>query len=565
MDIQTWYGSSLRLPLYFDYRFRNFVVSSIGLIKSVVKRGLKSDIYIRFAKVEVAAADQETSTILLAEGLLAGIFSGSDRKHTTSETLSAILGIVVHEAAHFAWSPPLLTPFAERVKEASSCAFMEKVALVLGNVVEDIYIENRVRGEVPSLAWTLDCCNAVLLSDDDLGQSLLEVEGIAIPPANLNEVATAINLLIFAKMNEMVETTPFMTKLFSLVRSVIGMDEIEQRLDLTVKIYNLLMEKVESDIHWSFPLVTIDKLLSGTADHQVDMSEVVISVGDSDINRVLERLDYSTITVDMAEDDLPITFIEVPVSDEHKPVKVDNRYLHLTEHTRQRSTVNKPYGTDRKTGNNIRRLSRIATDQKIFAEKVAMNDYKPMQVAILIDFSGSMRSYGGAHEECLYSACSAAAGAALALAEGRCEVAVYGHTADRTRDGDVLIWRFKHFREPTTYLTKRLGFCHDGDATYENRDGDAIRYMGRQFYGMKRKLLIVISDGAPEAHNYNGHPAIEHTRGEVIALRERNIDVVSISINEHASNINDRIYGSQHNVYNQDPNVIEKIVRSLFT
>jgi nitric oxide reductase activation protein len=226
---------------------------------------------------------------------------------------------------------------------------------------------------------------------------------------------------------------------------------------------------------------------------------------------------------------------------------------------------------DTNRGHAIRKLHRIATDQKIFAERVEFQSYSPQQVIILVDYSGSMQapvswsSYGG-WESRLEKAIQAAAGAALGLVEGRCEVAVYGHTADWPYSHCVTIYQFKSFRDPVENLAFRLDPNDDvsGSLTHENRDGYALEYIAKKFQGPKRKRLIHISDGAPAARNYSGLAANQHCKSVVDAVRAKGIEVTSISITEEARKANDFIYGKNNNIYNQDPNVVELVIRSMY-
>jgi nitric oxide reductase activation protein len=250
------------------------------------------------------------------------------------------------------------------------------------------------------------------------------------------------------------------------------------------------------------------------------------------------------------------------------PVTLDKRYARLAEVARQRATVNKPYGEDRNRGTHIRKLNRIATDQKIFSEKISMREHKPMQVIILVDFSGSMRSTvdgkaRGTSVSRLEAACSAAAGAAKGLAESRCEVAVYGHTACLDEASNVVVWKFKGFNDSLDSMMYRINQTSTL-LTRENKDGYAIQYVGRKFTSRTRKkLLIVISDGSPLAPHYHGAAANEHTQQQVDKLRKQGIEVLSISISDDARYVNDRIYGKKNNIFNESPHVIEEVIKAL--
>jgi nitric oxide reductase activation protein len=130
--------------------------------------------------------------------------------------------------------------------------------------------------------------------------------------------------------------------------------------------------------------------------------------------------------------------------------------------------------------------------------------------------------------------------------------------------GEVAIYKFKEFNEPVSVLPIRLGSLRNTAMLNENKDGYAIRYIAKKFNTTtKKRLLIVISDGKPAAPGYYGGEAQDHTKEEVDKVKQKGIDVLSISITEQAREANEYIYGEGNNVFNEDVNVIEGIVRGL--
>ena len=241
-------------------------------------------------------------------------------------------------------------------------------------------------------------------------------------------------------------------------------------------------------------------------------------------------------------------FIEKTPNLSSKAMEADARYQRLAEVGRQQAVVNRPYGQDKTRGTHIRKLYRIGTDSKIFAEPLNMKMAKPMQVMIVVDCSSSMSGVIG-------RACEAALGAANGLAEARCEVAVFGHTAESLGGSEVTIHRFKDFNEPISVLPYRL---RGSFSMSQNRDGFAIWYLAKKLRdSRRRRLMIVISDGAPQASSYGGSPGIQHSKQVVDEARQAGIDVMSISITESAHRANRVIYGERNDVYDRDPHVIE--------
>ena len=70
-------------------------------------------------------------------------------------------------------------------------------------------------------------------------------------------------------------------------------------------------------------------------------------------------------------------------------------------------------------------------------------------------------------------------------------------------------------------------------ARYENRDGNAIvasaeRVRSETDQPQGKKLMIVLSDGAPSADNYRGEPAESHTRKCVKNIESKGWDVIQV-------------------------------------
>jgi len=574
MDIRTWYGSSVWVPTYHSnsHRYAQFAASCIGLVRTVFKTKLDRDVSVRFTDGGSGAAQQENGIIYLNREYLKGKFQYYPGLVPSDDALTAVLGVIVHEAAHFAYSPKTLEPYLSRIEKETKWVYDPNAAATLSNVIEDIFIEYEVCKNIPSLAWMVETCRETLFRQDRLDEYVGACAGIEGTPKDDQQILSALNLLIFAKAREGVAgLTPYMERLFSLIRTATELTSLADRIKLAVVLYEMLMENAVSPPEEEMEEV-FGESVGSTVNHMPGSGSDEKPMGiDSDIlNRSLDRLDDVTVTMENVpgdEESSMSLFLEQVVPEDTSPVPIDNRYVALAEWTRQRTTVNKPYGLNRTTGHTITRLHRIATDQKIFSERVKVNTFKPMQVVILVDCSGSMQCpIGGVRsgKTRLTEATSAAAGAAMGLMEGHCEVAVYGHSADLPEAGNVNIYRFKSFGDPISSLSNRLQTVRRRDYTNENRDGYAIFHMGKKFASTKRKMLIVISDGDPRADHYSGPKANRHTKEQVDALRAKGIEVLSISITEEARVANDYIYGKAWNVFNEDPNVIESIVRSLY-
>lgn len=602
MTLERWYGSALIVPNSFtSWRYSAFAISCFGMTSTIIQRNLKERVVVRFINgIPTAHADQETNTIAISTKFLFGNLSDVTNpplQLQPSEALTVIMGIIVHEAAHFAYSPPLLTTWAEYIERRTSCVFLNELAMTLGNVVEDIFIEAEVDRQLPLLTWSLDYLNDLILPEDELLESFKRYKDLEEAPLSIFTAIQLISDLIAAKVLPSIESTPYITDLFQLARSATTAKQVEERYAIALTIYekvmaNITKEEIEENSAALLKLLADLVKASRDSIRSTDDSFEGKPIGKFTADTVTEitnninhSLDsYKDATIDVQPSDYTgdidsiMTFVEKPVKPWVSGIEVDKRYAVLAELARQRATVNRPYGLDRRTGHSIRKLYRIATDEKIFAEPQVFKGFEPMQVIILIDCSGSMtvevaprssREYRvarGSEVSRLEAAAKAAAGAAHALMAGRCEVAIYGHSADVINTSDVHIYAVKHFHEPASFIdTRCAALVKSIDISRkENRDGHAIAFVGKKFTkANKRRLLIVISDGAPAAGNYWGNAANDHTKAAVDKLRRNGIDVISISITDGANLVNSQIYGKANNISNNDPHVIKQVIENL--
>src|SRR5688500_15733627 len=134
MTLHKWYGRSIRVPEPGSYYYDTFVSSCIGLVRSIVEDHIGKVVRVRFMSGGTAAANREESLIHLNEEFLKGHIPDARTKQDGDTTTTVILGVIVHEAAHFAWSPTTLEPFINHVKDNTKVTFVPEVAGVLGNV-----------------------------------------------------------------------------------------------------------------------------------------------------------------------------------------------------------------------------------------------------------------------------------------------------------------------------------------------------------------------------------------------------------------------------------------------
>lgn len=174
-------------------------------------------------------------------------------------------------------------------------------------------------------------------------------------------------------------------------------------------------------------------------------------------------------------------------------------------------------------------LPRVAVSVNVFSQTRRQREQKSALV-LLIDQSGSMAG------KKILQAQRAAILIKEALKSRRSiSLFIFGHAADIKPYGpnSTVIYRYD---TPVHPATKRLGSLA---ASRNNRDGVAIAAVAREVEQVMnwhhRKILIILSDGAPAANGYRGEASIRHTREVVQDLKNRGWQVIEIAIPPHAN------------------------------
>ena len=187
-----------------------------------------------------------------------------------------------------------------------------------------------------------------------------------------------------------------------------------------------------------------------------------------------------------------------------------------------------------------KRLSRSALyrrDGKVFEKKIQPDTENSIAFAILVDISGSME---GERIDCakkaallLYRFCSS-----LSI-----PILVYGHSTHTERKDNgyienVDICSFAEFDSIDGKDAYRIA----GMKTLErNRDGAALRYVGERLLKREEdtKVLVLLSDGLPNAVGYSGEPAKRDLQETKRNLEKRGIHLFAASIGEDREIIED--------------------------
>lgn len=582
MDIQTWYGTGIRVPTSRDrHNYPSFLANTVGLVRMMVQRKLDREVSVRFDSCQTASMNQEKNQINISTSFYEGWFGGfNGKQEDVPTTITSILGVIIHELAHLAWSPKTLKPWADYIQSNSDLPFNAELAMSVGNLVEDVYIETRIQREMYSLYWMVEKTSWVMWPEEERSNRIELAMGINDHPQSQEEVSILYNMGLLVKVADY-SISPFVDGFLSLVALARDEQTVDDRLHLGQQVYEFLVKNLPESEASKSPSPSMN-LGDITVDHSTEgkagMPSASINATYNDLNSKLEKGESQILNIDN-DDSTSVLYNEVPVVNGIKPpvnLDVNQKYSQLGQLARQMTAVNRPYGQQRNRGHNVRNLYRIVTDQRIFADPMRVQHPRPLEVAILVDCSGSMRwglkdtSIGVSIQDSrIYRALSACVGAAESLANFHAMVSVWGHTADVYEEYTTTIFRFKTWNESLAVLKQRaeVMVANHGVGDFRvsgNRDGDAVGYVGKKFSPSgTRKMLIVISDGLPAAKDYGSEQGEQHTKRKVDALRSRGVHVQSISITPAAQEANNRIYGKEFNVNDHDPNVIHSIVQSL--
>jgi hypothetical protein len=187
-------------------------------------------------------------------------------------------------------------------------------------------------------------------------------------------------------------------------------------------------------------------------------------------------------------------------------------------------------------------------------------------VCLLIDQSGSMGSSGD-HDN--GSRMNQAARVAYVLAR-MCKsvkdinLSIIGFSAQEGSseakkrgiriDDEVTLRKIYDDEDPATSIDSILDMRHHAN----NTDGFAIwhtaKYMAGAKSDYKRKVVIVVSDGTPNANNYGGESAYTHVKMcKTDAKRRFGVETYAIGVdNAYTKKIGDKMYGEGENIIISD-------------
>lgn len=239
--VQEWYGSSVTIPAINSPKFVPFASSCLGIAISLLDKKTNKKINVGLSSsIDTAYADPDKELIVISEKFLSGDFSaiGANSKLNAPKTVGAVLGVIVHEIGHFAYSPKNLLGYTDFVSGHTTKVFDFTLARTLANTLEDIYIEYQISRLAPTLEWTLAEINRLMLTDAKYSQTIQQMKSVNRPDGKIGAI---MNFLLFAKVvSEARKTNPFASKLFRMARSVTKIESLSGRIDLCLALYELI-------------------------------------------------------------------------------------------------------------------------------------------------------------------------------------------------------------------------------------------------------------------------------------------------------------------------------------
>ena len=229
-------------------------------------------------------------------------------------------------------------------------------------------------------------------------------------------------------------------------------------------------------------------------------------------------------------------------------IKLTNRFITQLKMLR---TAVPTRGRGKTTGSRIDplRLHQVAVDDKIFSERTieTSGNNNKVEIILLVDASGSMGQYSGMGCTLYEATTSVTHKVFKALVTANVPTQAFGHTS---YDSGYKCLIFKIVDSLSKNIDHRFELAN-GHYLSENLDGIAIEHIVKtQFHSdsKTKKILIVLSDGAPSAPSYSRKVGIPHTKLAIANARKAGVVVYSLSLTKSVVENNNEFYGKNFNI-----------------
>lgn len=552
--VSNWYGKAEignDLPMW--------IAGSKGLV-SVVSEQPISNITVTFSSatnafgsVRMGSTNRrnyviEIGRLFLDESMIARFASNIHEKRLL--VLGCSNGTVIHESAHIK---------AGSLEAYRDSTFKSNVHLVkCFNIVEDIFIESMIRNEFPVLAQFVAMKNAFLfekaVEEARSGSGDVTIAGLAVIAKYLT--STNFDELVL----DIIEDGHVAERLIAIVNDARKHYlSLEDRKDIAKRLLALITNEGESmGSEKSSPEASMNGMMIDDPELVIgsDLIAAIVAIegGEDSEDTDLEAVAASVTALsrmDSVEFDEGIPILARQAGSETQNlIGFTEGVSGLHHHLRCITTPKTTPGAPKRRGKLVQtRISRIATDCKIFSDRYETQVSSSPEIRILVDGSGSMGKE-------FFSQClSAAITIKRDLDSVGIMCSVVAHTADREISGLPKEVNIVEVAVPQrmnqTLLRARATWTAlnpESKMLYENRDGNAIRYAARGFVSRNSKVLIVLSDGQPAARDYHHMAALAHTKGVINDVRKSGISVVAVSLKPEVVKSNEQLYGKKAHV-----------------
>jgi hypothetical protein len=598
MSISRWWASVPRLPNWGD-DLRDFLSGTIGLTAGLV---LENPPRVFWANCESAYADQSKRRIGISYTMLSD--KAEERynpKATKDEAVSAVLGAMVHEIAHFVYTPPTLKDLL------NTGVPVNDVSLKVANIVEDIFIEDAIVKREKSYGWMIRS-----LWDYFLPFSRLEKLVDSWDGQDFSDLKLVLDVMIAWKRVDF----PFVPRsdkeqaLRDLCYSAKGVYSLQERKDIIEAVYRFLVQESKSEEqggegeegeseeqgegegeeqkegsgkskNTSESNGSAAKKSGDTANKETTSG--VFEASGNDISAsgkgefISEAFEPRSAKMEHEVEFDYVGGMQVvwltPSSRRGKTVKSSVKWREFAKWAIDQGTVRRIRGNASMSGK-LTHPARLLDDGQVFSKAHISSPSGANGVSgapqdiILIDLSGSMSGgLAGERISKLDAAFEAAQGAMEGLTQARHRVAVYGHSTSYSSlsDEGCAMYIIKEFAQTVEAgKTAFEALCTEG-AKLGNADAHAIDAVVKKFRKDGTPMrLWVISDGQPACGMYCGDSGEIATKAAVNRARKNGVEVVSFSIDKVALEPNDNIYGKANNFDAQDLNVVRKVMKKFF-
>lgn len=575
--VNQWWSSISYLPAW-GHPLRYFMSGTIGITAGIIMGADKPRIV--WENIETAYADQTNKKIAVSALVLSENESERpNKKFSKADAMGAILGFVVHELAHFAFSPakiPGLLNVGIPLNE-----FTASVA----NIVEDVFIEDAIVKREPTFGWMIKMEWDYLFTQEVAKERLEKWDGVS-----LVDIGAVLDVMCVWKNHNLDFTfrSELEENLYNLVMSVKGVYDLQQRKDLIEKIIHFLLDARKEETGEDLEEIMrqqgeeleklqefLKELLKELAAEAVDFSpegelvDVKAKVrpvyGKSDALPDEREAEFENFSV---AGNIIVSWLS-PKGATRGKLTYDPKWKQFKQFAADQGTVRRVRGTAGMTGKlthpaNLNQNGKIFSNARMMAPNGSTGLEGAPQDIILIDCSGSM---GGGTRNGLSKfeeALKAAQGATDGLVEAKHQVAVYGHTTGSIAPGveGCTMYILKNFADGPDAAAQAIFNMNALGAQNSNADGFAIEAAGAKFVRNGSPMrLWVISDGQPACSMYAGDEGIRETKKAVDKLRKQGVEVYSFSIDYNAIEPNNRIYGVKNNFNAQDINVVRQVMK----